>query len=245
VSSYTVYKHTSPRGKVYIGITARPVSRRWRGGSAYRNNAHFYAAIKKYGWEAFQHAILAEGLTKEAACAMEVRLIAEHDSTNPAKGYNRSRGGDKTTMGYRVSNTTRQKISQALVGKKKGVPHTRAHAEHISRGLMGHRVTEATREKLRAVLGDRFNTAEARARQKVNTPRGETHHRATSVSCIDTGEIYPTIQEAAKAKGLHRSGVSACCRGAQQSAGGLRWQYYKEKGQAAAIEALRLEVTKK
>lgn len=222
---YTVYKHTSPSGKVYIGITARPVSRRWHGGSAYRNNAHFYAAIKKYGWDAFQHAILAEGLTKEAACDMEVRLIAEYDSTNPAKGYNRSCGGDKTTLGFKVSPETRRKISQALTGKRKGVPHTREHAEHISQGLEGHTVTAATREKLRAAMGGRFNTAEARAKQKTNTPRGEKHPKATAVLCLDTGESYPTIQAAAEAHGLRRNSVSACCRGLQQTAGGLRWEY--------------------
>lgn len=243
--SYTVYKHTSPSGKVYIGITGRPVSRRWHGGSAYRNNRHFYAAIQKYGWEAFSHEVLAEGLTKEAACAMEVQLIAEHGSTDPAKGYNLSRGGDKTTLGYRVSPETRQKISRALTGKLKGRPHSKEHAERIRAALTGHQCSEETREKLRQALGDRFQTEDARTRQKENTPKGAGHHRATRVICLDTGEVYDTIKDAAEAHGLGRSRVSACCRGLQQTAGGKRWQYYKEEGQAAAIEALRLEIVKK
>jgi group I intron endonuclease len=230
MSSYTVYKHTSPAGKVYIGITARPVSRRWHGGSAYRNNAHFYASIKRYGWEAFRHEILAEGLTHEAACEMEVRLIAEHRSTDPAHGYNISPGGDKTTLGYHYTPEARARISQALKGKRLGIRHTAEHAAHISQALMGHPCSEETRAKHRALMGDRFSTEEARAKQRANTPKGEKHHKATAVLCIDTGETYPTIGEAARAAGISRSNVSACCRGLQQKAGGLRWRYINRKG---------------
>jgi group I intron endonuclease len=227
--SYTVYKHTSPSGKVYIGITGRPVARRWHGGSAYRGNRHFYAAVQKYGWDAFRHEILAEGLTKEAACAMEVRLIAEHDSTNPANGYNLSRGGDKTTLGYKASPETREKISRALTGKLKGRPHTKEHTERIRGALQGHRCSEETREKLRQALGDRFQTEAARAKQKENTPKGAEHHKATRVLCLDTGAVYATIKDAAEACGVGRSAVSACCRGLQLTAGGTRWQYFKEE----------------
>lgn len=228
MSSYTVYKHTSPSGKVYIGITARPVARRWHGGSAYRNNAHFYAAIKKYGWDAFEHEILAEGLTREEACTLEVELIAKHQSTDPAKGYNISRGGDKTTLGYRYSEESRRKISHALTGKRRGVKHTTEHCEHISQALKGHQVSEGTRNKLRQALGDRFQSEEARKKQKENSPKGEKHHRATAVRCIDTGELFPTIEAAAETKRLHRTSVSAVCRGKQKTAGGLRWEYIEE-----------------
>ncbi len=247
MNTYTVYKHTCPSGKVYIGITARPVSRRWHGGSAYRNNPHFYAAIKKYGWDAFKHEILAEGLAREEACAMERRLIKEHQSTDPEKGYNLSPGGDKTTLGYKFSPESRAKISQALRGKRKGIPHTAEHRENLRRALTGRKYSEETRAKLRDALGDRFKTPEARARQKENTPKGEKHHRATIVLCTTTGEIFPTIEDAARCKQLTRSNISACCRGKQKTAGGLCWAYYKEKekGQDGALEALRLEIVKR
>ena len=232
MNNYTVYKHTSPAGKVYIGITARPVSRRWHGGSAYRNNAHFFAAIKKYGWEYFKHDILATGLTGEAACKMEVELIAEYDSTNPAKGYNHSPGGDKTTLGYKHSAESRRRIGEALKGKRKGIPHTEEHREHIRQALTGRKHSDVTREKLRKALGDRFNTEEARKKQRENTPKGDKHPRATAVLCLDTGEMFPYIQAAADAKGLSRCNISACCRGLQKTAGGFRWAYeVKERKQ--------------
>ena len=48
--SYTVYKHTSPSGKVYIGITSIDVVRRWANGKNYVNCICFNRAIQKYGW---------------------------------------------------------------------------------------------------------------------------------------------------------------------------------------------------
>ena len=39
---YVVYKHTSPNGLVYIGITCQRPTRRWNGGNGYSYNHHFY-----------------------------------------------------------------------------------------------------------------------------------------------------------------------------------------------------------
>lgn len=36
MNNYCVYKHTSPSGKVYIGITNQKPTRRWREGEGYR-----------------------------------------------------------------------------------------------------------------------------------------------------------------------------------------------------------------
>ena len=58
MGDYVVYKHTSPSGKVYIGITGQDIHRRWRNnGEGYRGQL-FYNAIKKYGWENISHEIL-------------------------------------------------------------------------------------------------------------------------------------------------------------------------------------------
>jgi hypothetical protein len=89
----TVYKHTSPDGKVYVGITKADPAHRFNNGNGYKQNALFYADIQKYGWDAFKHEILATGLTVEEACHLEIELIREYDSTNPEKGYNMQDGG--------------------------------------------------------------------------------------------------------------------------------------------------------
>ena len=225
--TYAVYKHTGPQGKVYIGITSQTPARRWHGGSAYRSNKHFLSAIKKYGWENFNHEILYTGLSYEDACALEIELIKSHDSTNPAKGYNLSQGGDKTTYGYHLSEETRRKISEALTGKRKGIPHSKAHIDRISAALKGRTVPESTRSKLREVMGDRFQTKEARDKQKRNTPRGAAHARATAVVCEETNKVYATIIEASKDTGIYRNGIALACKGKQATAGGLHWKFKK------------------
>ncbi len=91
---YIIYKHTSPSDKVYIGITKLNPSKRWAKGLGYKNNAYFYRAILKYGWENFKHEILLDSLTKEEAEAKEIELIAFYKSNDKQFGYNISSGGE-------------------------------------------------------------------------------------------------------------------------------------------------------
>ena len=90
---YCVYRHTSPSGKVYIGITGQAPERRWQNGSGYSNNKLFSRAIKKYGWDAFVHEILHKVDTKQEAETLERKLIAEHKSNDSDHGYNITAGG--------------------------------------------------------------------------------------------------------------------------------------------------------
>ena len=79
--AYIVYKHTSPSGKVYIGVTSLRPEERWGGGAGYVKNKHFNRAIKKYGWENIKHEILFDNLSKEDAFKIEIELIKEYRST--------------------------------------------------------------------------------------------------------------------------------------------------------------------
>lgn len=93
--AYIVYKHTNKtNGKCYIGITGQSPRKRWNGGAGYAQNSYFYSAIKKYGWDGFEHTIIAEGLTLEEAYAMERELIAKYNSSNREHGYNLDLGGN-------------------------------------------------------------------------------------------------------------------------------------------------------
>lgn len=93
MNSWTVYKHISPSGKVYIGITSN-VKNRWAARGYYYclSDTAFSRALKKYGWDNFQHEIIRENLSKQEACSMEIELIAYYK----AKGisYNITNGGE-------------------------------------------------------------------------------------------------------------------------------------------------------
>lgn len=114
---YTVYKHTAPNGKVYIGITGQKPEHRWNNGNGYEQNKHFYSAIAKYGWENIEHEIVENGLTKQQACDLEIELIAKYGSTNPCNGYNHSTGGECSSAGMHLSIEARRKISESHKGQ--------------------------------------------------------------------------------------------------------------------------------
>ena len=115
---YTVYKHTTPSGKVYIGITKQKPEHRWNNGNGYRQNKHFYSAIQKYGWENIKHEIICQApMSASQAGAVEKSFIALYDSTNPSKGYNHSIGGEYGTAGVHPSAETRRKISESHKGQ--------------------------------------------------------------------------------------------------------------------------------
>ena len=93
---WTVYKHTFPNGKVYIGVTSQNIDRRWRNGRGYlcKNKFGEYRqplmakAVMKYGWDNILHEIICDKLTKEEAEQMEQNLIAQYQSNNKKHGYN-------------------------------------------------------------------------------------------------------------------------------------------------------------
>ena len=47
--SYTIYRHISPSGKVYVGITSKKPIVRWNNGNGYKRCVLFKRAILKYG----------------------------------------------------------------------------------------------------------------------------------------------------------------------------------------------------
>lgn len=104
---FTVYCHINKiNGKKYVGITKQNPETRWHSGNGYNNNEYFWRAIKKYGWENFDHKILYENLTKEEAEKIEIQLIAEWKTTDRAYGYNIANGGNH--VGVRVGRNEKE-----------------------------------------------------------------------------------------------------------------------------------------
>lgn len=98
---YTVYKHTCPNGKVYIGITSLEPEERWHNGRGYSNNRHFFNAIIKYGWDNIEHSILHKGLAQCDAQRLEAQYIAQYRSDNPQYGYNHTVGGEVSIIKFK------------------------------------------------------------------------------------------------------------------------------------------------
>ena len=82
MKNYFVYCHKSPSGKKYVGISQMSPQKRWANGAGYKKNFYFYRAIKKYGWNAFEHEILYQDLTLEEAKAIEIFLNCIRNGIN-------------------------------------------------------------------------------------------------------------------------------------------------------------------
>lgn len=142
--NYYVYIHTNKINfKRYVGITCQKPERRWRNGDGYKKHKYFWCAIKKYGWDNFEHEIVASCLTEDEAKNFEIILIKELQTNNGAYGYNQTNGGDGVG-GYIVSEETKRKISAA----NKGKVLSEASKRKVSQSKMGHPTSEETRKKI-------------------------------------------------------------------------------------------------
>ena len=107
--TYCVYLHTNKiNGKKYFGITCLKPEKRWNNGNGYSvKQPRFYNAIQKYGWDNFTHEVLFEGLTKEQAASLEIKLIEEYNTTDISFGYNNTIGGEGHIL-YRTEEEKQQ-----------------------------------------------------------------------------------------------------------------------------------------
>ena len=138
-NQYCVYKHTSPSGKCYIGITRQNPIKRWgQDGCNYviklknGNWKHpaFAPAILKYGWNNIIHEILHAGLTKKQACEYEKLYIKLYKKEH--KSYNITDGGEGVSgINFTPEQIERMKLSHVglkqtkeTIGSKKNTIST-------------------------------------------------------------------------------------------------------------------------
>lgn len=91
MKEYSVYVHTFPDGKCYVGLTRQDPEVRWGSNGWGYHNQPVYKAIEEFGWLNIDHKVVATGLDKSEAQELEKLLIDEYDSIN--NGYNVSAGG--------------------------------------------------------------------------------------------------------------------------------------------------------
>ena len=91
---WSIYKHTFPNGKVYIGLTKQEPEKRFKNGYGYEDCPLMFNAIKKYGWNNVQTTWLYSNIeTVQEAGLLERKAIQEYRSNEREFGYNLSNGG--------------------------------------------------------------------------------------------------------------------------------------------------------
>lgn len=227
---YSVYKHTTPNGKVYIGITKQKPVKRWLHGKGYAKQSYFFNAILKYGWDNIKHEVLLSGLTKEEAENKEVELIKKYKSNQRAYGYNIDNGGHIKCK----SDETREKMRKANLGKHHS-PETCEKLKQLE--IQRWKDPEYRRNQVEKRLGKpawnkgMVTPEETRAKQravKLGKYVGSKHWSSKPVINLDTGQIYESIGLVAKELGKKNgSKIVLVCKGERKTAYGYRWAYYK------------------
>lgn len=232
---YTVYKHTTPNNKIYIGITSQRPQNRWRSiGQGYIRNILFSRAIKKYGWGNIKHEILYAGLTKEEAEEKEIELIASYKSNEREFGYNISNGGQCVGM---FSEETKQKLRKANLGKK----HSEETKKKISEShlgeknyLYGKHLSEETKKKLSEAHKGKKASEETRQKMRERYKhykhpmlgrKGENNPKSKPVICVETNIVYQSITIASEQSHIDTGSITKACKGERKTAGGFHWEY--------------------
>lgn len=197
---YTVYKHTSPSGKVYIGITSKKPEYRWNHGRGYKeiDQPVFYRAIKKYGWDNITHEILYSGLQEKDAKNLEISLIKQYKSLGLS--YNITDGGDDFRgathrKGKKASEETKRKMREARRGTNNG----------INNPMYG-----------------RHETAPAYGKFGKEHPASKVVYQYDLLgNFIKKWDCISDVQRCLNIIVTH---ITACCNGRQKTAGGYIWK---------------------
>ncbi len=245
---HCVYIHTSPSGKAYVGQSVNP-RRRWGyNGEHYKNKKEdgeyvqrlFARAILKYGWDAFEHKLLLENVSKSEADYTEKYLISwykQHDMS-----YNITDGGEGVCCPRPpLSEEAKRKISERLLANHP------MRGKHVSVETLA-KITAANRnkvytseqmEKMRE-SGKRLSQIPITEERRKKYSEYRKNHPETWIGGWNKKEVhqydingkyiasYPSAIDAANALGINiSSDISNCIKGNIASAGGFFWRSEK------------------
>lgn len=174
-----IYKHTNKihEGWSYIGQTIYDIDTRWKNGKGYDKCLVFKAAIKKYGWENFEHEIIEDRIPIDKLDEREIFWIKFYHTyvgDPECCGYNMTIGG-RVNRGRICSEYSKQKTSESLKG-------------HVVSDYVKQRVSECSK--------GRKHTAEAIEKIRQSGIGRDTHPK--KIQCAETGMVFESICKAAK-----------------------------------------------
>ena len=213
-AKYEVYAHIFPNNKVYIGITSYGAKNRWHGGYGYKKQQMMWRAIQKYGWDNIEHKVLFDGLTEDEAKQKEIELIALYKSDQREYGYNIRHGGD-ICAGYKLSNETRNKMSEAKKGCKNWI-----YGKHMPKNV---------RDKLsESHMGIKHSEESIKrgALKRIGANNGIA--RKVDRFTVD-GEFiktYDSLADGGRDTNTRPQDIYNCCIGRQNKTHGNIWRYH-------------------
>lgn len=209
---FFVYIHKlKTDGRVYVGQSCSKslMERSGSNGHRYKSCTKFYNAIQKYGWDNFEHIVIADDLSLEEANNLEAELIQKYNSIN--NGFNLVDGG----RNHLWSEEYKQIMRERNLGEKN--PN------------YGKSRSEETKRK----IGESNSIAQKGKTHSEETKRkmSESHKKNIPILCVETQQIYSCPSDASMAvAGTKKAGhITEVCKGKRKTAFGYHWQYIENK----------------
>lgn len=239
---WCVYTHTSPSGKVYVGISSNLKIRWSNKGYRYTTyNSIFKRVILKYGWDNIKHDVILSNVSKEEACYTERYLIKWYKLHNLS--YNITDGGEGT-LGRRCSEETKLKMRASAKGWSRRAIEasilSRKNSDYYKKGLSkahevwrGSHHSDVTKKKLSDKAKGRDMSKVIEASRNSTFDRGKGKRKGVLQCDLNNNIIneFPSITEATKFLNKSSHSIANCLACRTKTAFGYMWKYkYMKEG---------------
>ena len=234
-----IYKITNlVNGKLYIGQTTQDLQTRWyKHCHSSSGCVALHNAIKRYGKDNFSVEVIDRATNRSELNDKEKYWIGQYNSISP-NGYNLTTGGNDCNYSLQ----SRKKMSDSIKQHWKSTPFPTSKpvfqfsldGELLRKWESATKAAESLnlsqpdimrccikQEHYKSVGGFLWSYSEDKPDDYVRLGNGLKQ----KVQCVETGEVFNSISEAATITGILRQNISKCCRGVQKSAGGYVWKY--------------------
>lgn len=211
---WVVYLHTNLiNHKKYVGITCtkKPEYRWGSKGQGYKQQAKFYNAIKKYGWENFSHEILASGLTEEEALDLETYYIEKYNSID--NGYN--------ILLHEIQSYHREKPVYCITTKKL---YSSIKEAALDTKTQPSRIIQNCKGQIGPIGGlnwGYWDSEKSTYHHKDFHPK--INYKPAPIYCVELNKIYPTIVSAQREFNLDERALYKALNGKRNGCGGCHF----------------------
>ena len=93
--------------------------------------------------------------------------------------------------------------------------------------LYGKHHTKEAKEKMSKIKIGKHHTEKTKKKMSI-ARKGKNHPYSKKVICIETGEIFDCIKDAAEKYNIYATNITKCCKGKYKTSGKKTWRYLKK-----------------
>ena len=198
-----------------------------------RRNTYWNRVVKKHGrtveilahWENEEDAFTHEKFLIKTFRELGFQLVNATDGGEGMSGAvfsaeTREKIG-ATFRGKKLTPEHRKKLSVVKIGKKR----SKECCERLSEIMTGRKVSPETKTKIRQSNLNQKRSEQTKLNISLAKKGAPNPKKKRPVRCIDTGEVFAGVDDAAVRLGCSRSNISGNCRGKTKHVHGFRFEY--------------------